>query len=31
MTAVIFVGVAVVSGVLYFVRRRTRMQTEDVD
>jgi hypothetical protein len=27
----IFVGVAVVSGVLYFMRRRARMHAEDND
>lgn len=29
MATYIFVGVALVSGLLYFMRRRSRMQSED--
>jgi LPXTG-motif cell wall-anchored protein len=31
MTTYIFIGIAVVSGVLYFMRRKSRMSSEDND
>ena len=31
MVTYIFLSVAVVSGLLYFMRRRSRMHAEDID